>query len=150
MIDSTGSRSRWPRLVAPTLLVALVLATGSMFVASRRLLQDQEERLLAERTDEVAALLKNAFSSIESSLRVLGGVGASSDEAATRLFTESAQPMIRGNTVTVGVARARGDGFDVITVVGEGPAAAPATSDGRRRPSTQATRLRSRPKQPTG
>jgi PAS domain S-box-containing protein len=123
MSDSTESRGRWSRQVAPALLVALLLATAVTFVISRRLLQDQEDRLLAERTDEVAALLKTSFASIESSLRVLGAVGDSKDQAATRLFAESAQPMIRGNTVTVGVARSRGDGFDVVTTVGDGPRA---------------------------
>jgi PAS domain S-box-containing protein len=109
--------------VSQALLVALVLAAGSTFVVSRRLMDDQEARLLSQHADEVAAVLKNSIGSIESSLRILGGVGASSDEAATRIFTENAQPMIRDGTVTVGVARAHGDGFDVVMAVGEGPAA---------------------------
>lgn len=130
MTSDSGSRGRWARLVAPAVLLVLSLATVSTFVASRRVIRDQEERLLAQRADAVGALLKNRFGSIESSLRVLGGVGASSDEAASRIFKESATPMIRGNTVRVGVARQRGDQFYVLTAVGEGtPAGEPVPVD---------------------
>ena len=65
-------QSGWPRLVSQALLVALVLAAGSTFVISRRLMRDQEARLLSQNADEVAALLQNSYGSIESSLRILG------------------------------------------------------------------------------
>jgi signal transduction histidine kinase/ActR/RegA family two-component response regulator len=124
------SERPWARLLSPGLLVVLLLVSWSTFAVSRRLVQDQERRLLAERSDEVAALLNNAFASLESSLRVLGGVGASADSAATRVFGEAARPMIRGNTSAVGIASARGQRFYVAAMVGDGPATGqPLTAD---------------------
>ena len=75
MTPSAEWQSGWSRLVSQALLIALVLAAGSAFVVSRRLMHDQEARLLSQRSDEEAALLKISFGSVESSLRILGGRG---------------------------------------------------------------------------
>ncbi len=100
-----------------------VLAAGSVvaWAVARHVVADQEERLLAERTAEVAALLDTSIARIESSLRVLGPVGASADAAAKVLFGEGAGHLIEGNTVAVGVAAADGDRFVVVATVGDGP-----------------------------
>jgi len=78
--------------------------------------------LLQEKGDEVAALLANAFGSVESSLGILGTLGASPDPAATPLFAETAEALLRGGTVVVGVASSGPDGFVVVNAVGDGTA----------------------------
>ena len=111
------------RLVPLAVLAVLVATALGAFIVTRNLVADQEQRLLREKADEVAALLSNSFGSLESQLRVLGLVGASIDPAARRLFTETAGAVLRGGTVTVGVATQRADGFMVVNAVGDGPAA---------------------------
>ena len=79
--------------------------------------------MLRDRAGEVSALLTNSFSSIESSMQVLGSVGASHHPAATRMFKETATPLVQRGTTTVGVAEERENGFRVVAGVGDGPVA---------------------------
>lgn len=101
-----------------------VLAAGAVgaFAVSRHAVDVQDRRLLAERADEVGALLSNVIGSLETSMRVLGPVGASPDPAASRLFEQTASRMVQGGTRTVGVATERGGTFTVSATVGDGPA----------------------------
>ena len=123
-MTTTGSLQGIGRLRLLSLLVLVVLLAGSLgiFAVSRHVVDDQEQRLLAERTAEVQALLVNSFGSIEASLRVLGPIGASSDPAAESLFSRSAGRLVEGTTKTVGVAATDGDGFSVVAAMGDGPA----------------------------
>jgi PAS domain S-box-containing protein len=107
-----------------SLVVFVVLVGGSLaaFAVSNRIADDQEHRLLAERTSEVGALLTNAIDSFGSSLRVLGPIGASPDPAATPLFKRSAGPLVTGGVTTVAVAAEDGGRFAVVARVGGGPA----------------------------
>src|SRR5665811_304397 len=115
------------------LLVFVVLAGASLgaFGAVGRVVDAQEDRMLAERADEVKALLTNTFTGIESSLRVLGPLGASSDPAAAALFAQTAGPLVQGNTKTVGVAAREGGGFAVVATTGDGPAVGASLAGGR-------------------
>ena len=112
------------RLRLLSLLVLVVLVGGALgaFAVSSRVVNDQEQRLLEERTDEVQLLLVNSFGSIESSLRMLGPIGASPNPAAVALFAQSAGPLTKGTASTVGVAVKNGGGFAVVAAVGDGPA----------------------------
>jgi signal transduction histidine kinase/CheY-like chemotaxis protein len=100
------------------LVVFVVIALGA-YVVTRSLVVDQEERLLKERADEVGALLSNSFGSLTSQLRVLGNVGASTEEAAAEIFNETAGALIRPGTMTIGVATPEVEGFVVVNAVGE-------------------------------
>jgi signal transduction histidine kinase/ActR/RegA family two-component response regulator len=106
------------------LLVLLVLAAGALgaFALSRQVMADQEDRLLAQRAAEVQALLASSIDSIDSSLRVLGPIGASPDPAAMSLFAQSAGRLVEGSVATVVVAAEDGEGFAVTAAVGEGAA----------------------------
>ena len=110
------------RFVPMAVLVVLLAAALGAFLITRNLVVEQEQRLLREKAHEVAALVTNAFGSIESSLRILGTLGASPDPAATPLFAETAAVALRGNTVALGVAADSEDGFVVVDAVGEGTA----------------------------
>ena len=115
-------RSRLSRLMP--LAISLVLAGSALatFDVTHRVAREQGERLLKERAGEVSALLTNAFSSVESSLRVLGNVGASLNPAAARVFTYTATPLVQGGTTTIGVADEFEGQFTVVAQVGDGPA----------------------------
>ena len=122
-----------PRLRLMSLLVLVVLVASSLgaFAVSSRVVDDQEQRLLVERTSEVQLLLVNSFGSIQSSLRVLGPIGASPNPAAVALFAQSAGPLVKGTTMTVGVAVKNGGGFAVVAAVGDGPAKGASLTGGR-------------------
>lgn len=109
------------RAVSWLVLALLVAATVGSFVLSRGVVSDQERRLLAERTLEVRALLDNSIGSINSSLQVLGRIGASPGPVAASLFSQSADPLVVGATKALGVATNKGSGFVVVAAVGEGP-----------------------------
>jgi PAS domain S-box-containing protein len=115
------SRSGLSRIVPLAVLLLLAASAVATFVVTSSVVRDQEQRLLRDRAGEVSALLTNAFSSFESSLRVLGGVGASHHFAATQLFKESATPLLKAGAATIGVAAERGTAFTVVAVVGDGP-----------------------------
>jgi PAS domain S-box-containing protein len=103
-------------------LVALVAGSLGMFVVFRRVVDDQEQRLLGERAAEVGALLTTSVTSFDSSLRVLGPIGVSADPAAMALFAQSAGALLEGGTKAVGVAADSGGGLAVVASVGAGPA----------------------------
>ena len=109
------------RLLSWLVLVVLVAGSLGAFAVSRRVVDDQEERLLAERAAEVGALLANSIDSIESSLRVLGPIGASHDPAAMELFAQSAGALMERGAGTVGVVAGDGSDFVVVAAVGDGP-----------------------------
>ena len=118
---SHGSRP-WRRQAVPVaVLVVFVAAALGAFVVTRRVVDDQERRLLHERTAEVAALLSTSINSAQSSLQVLGALGSLPDRSAAPLFAQSATPLLKGGTKAVGVA-AKGDrGFTVVAAVGDSP-----------------------------
>jgi PAS domain S-box-containing protein len=116
------ARRRWPLgLLSSLVLVVLVVGSLSAFAVSRRVVEDQDQRLLAERASEVGALLTNTVDTFGSGLQVLGPIGVSSEPAAMALFTQSAGPLLDGAS-TVGVAAEEGGEFAVVAAVGDGPA----------------------------
>jgi PAS domain S-box-containing protein len=111
------SSSHRSRLLPVAVLIILVGVSLATFVISRRVVDDQESRLLKERTDEVAALLSNSTISVRPSLQVLGALASIPD--GQRLFSQSATPLITTSTVAVAVAVDRGDGFTVVAATGD-------------------------------
>jgi PAS domain S-box-containing protein len=105
------------------LAVLGVLAVGSIaaFVVARGVVDEQEDRLLEERSGEVKALLANSLTRIESNLAVLGRLGNAPDPAAEGLFNDAAGALVERNTRTVGVVNRTEAGFETLTVVGDGP-----------------------------
>lgn len=112
-------RAAWLRPMPGLVVGLLVLASVGGFLLSRSVLQDQERRLLAQRSEEAKALLADALAGVESSLRVLGPVGLSS-EAAPALFAASASHLVeRGYALGVAV---RGQGpVRLVAAAGAGP-----------------------------
>ena len=100
-------------------LVTLVTAASAALVLTRQLVDDQESRLLRERTGEVAAVLSTSISSTQSSLQILGTLGSLDDQDAAALFAESAAPLVRGGTTAIAVAVRSDRGFEVVAAVGD-------------------------------
>ncbi len=118
--DAVGGQAR--RLVLPiVVLLALASISLGLFGVARRVVADQEEQLLKERTREVSALLANSTSNIQTSLQALGALGSLPDPAAARLFTQSAPALMKGGVVRIGVARATAGGFAVVAGAGDSP-----------------------------
>jgi signal transduction histidine kinase/CheY-like chemotaxis protein len=118
---STHRPSRWSNAVPALVLAASLAATAGTWAVTARVVTDQEDRLLAERADEVRAFLSNSLVGIVPSLRVLSAAGTSLDPAAAGLFNESASPLLVRGTVAVGAAVKDGEGFKVTNAVGSGP-----------------------------
>ncbi|MCU1455666.1 MAG: sensor protein [Acidimicrobiales bacterium] len=93
------------------------------FLITRRVVSDQEQRALKERTGEVAALLSSSTGSTTTSLEVLGALGSLRDPEAVRLFGLSGAPLTRRGSVALAVAVADPQGFTVVAAIGDGPVA---------------------------
>ena len=107
-------------LPAGVLLVLICVSVGS-FVISRGVVDDQEVRLLKERTAEVAALLSNSTANLQPTLQVLGALGLSPDAPGRGSFAQGAAPLIAGGAAGVAVVADRGDGFAVVAAAGDAP-----------------------------
>src|SRR5688500_9318972 len=104
MSAESKPRRHIPRFISLAVLLALVAVSVVTFVVTRRVIDDQEQRLLVERRGEVAALLTSSISGTQSSLRVLAGVGASTSPESMELFDRNATPLVTGATVTIAAA----------------------------------------------
>ena len=107
-----------------TLLVFLVLAAVSVvaFAATLHVAADQEDRLLHEQAVEVQAVIAGSVAALESSLKVLGPVGAADGPQARALFRRTAANQLGNATTAFGVAAVRQGRLTVVVEVGDGPA----------------------------
>ena len=117
-----------------TLLVFLVVAAVTVvaFAATRHVVSDQEDRLLHEQAVEVQAVMAGAVAALESSLKVLGPVGAASGAQARALFRRTAGNQLTNDTTAFGVATFRHGRPTVVVGVGDGPAAGQPLTPARR------------------
>ena len=117
-----------------TLLVFLVLALTAVvaFAGTRHVVADQEERLLHEQAVEVQAVLAGSVAALESSLKVLGPVGAADGAQAEALFRRTAEDQLGNETTAFGVAAMRQDRPTVVVAVGDGPEVGEPLTDSRR------------------
>ena len=106
-----------------TLLVFALLAVAAVvaFAGTRHVVADQEERLLHEQAVEVQAVLAGSVAALESSLKVLGPVGAAGGPQAQALFRRTAGNQLGNETTAFGVAAMRQDRPTVVVAVGDGP-----------------------------
>ena len=133
--DRPGRWRRSPlRGLSAVVLAAFTVVAVGLFVAAERLVSDQEDRLLDERTAEVGALLSNSVATgLQSSLTSLAVAAQQSPDA----FTRAARPQLSPGGAIAVVAR-RGPDWVVQTAVGGLPAGQRLT--GPRRALVGATR----------
>jgi PAS domain S-box-containing protein len=137
-VPGRGSRSGLSRWVPVAVFLVLAASAAGTFAITHSVVRGQEQRLLQERAAEVSAVLTTSFSSVESSLRVLGSVGASGSSAAGQIFTHSAEPLTQGGTGAIGVAQEHEGSWTIVTRVGEGPVAGTSLSPERAELATRA------------
>jgi signal transduction histidine kinase/ActR/RegA family two-component response regulator len=114
-MESKLSKSliRW---LALAVFIAIAGLTTTGFVLTRQASRDQEQRLLKERSGEVAVLLSSSTNNLQSTLGLLGEVYvAGRDESA---FAAAARSLINASVTNVGVAEIDGD--DVVIRAAEG------------------------------
>ncbi len=114
-------RRRWRLGLRPLSIVVLaifIVMTGVLFVVTNHLADDQEQRLISERTAEVGSLLSTAVATgLQASLT---GLGAAAQSPAT--FTAAAQSQLAASTTTAGVALAERRGPDWVVQAAAGKA----------------------------
>src|SRR5690348_804241 len=119
-----GSRARRRplRLVSAAIFLVLAGVVAAASVITLDLINDQEQRLLRERTGEAATVLASAFSGVQASLQLLGTM-VSSEQASPALFASAARSVTTSPTQTWLVTGARGTGLRVLAAAGTGAAA---------------------------
>lgn len=105
------------RYLALGVFIVIAGLTTTGFVLTRQANHDQEQRLLEERSGEVAALLASSTNGIQSTMELLGEVyvGGRADNSG---FTAATRSLVKGGVTNVGVAEIVGD--DVIIRSAEG------------------------------
>jgi signal transduction histidine kinase/CheY-like chemotaxis protein len=114
-------RAAVARHAAVVALVVLAVITVGGFLLTRTANHDDEQRLLRERTGEVAAALSGAVSSTGTTLGLLGDTYEAL-QAAGPGFTAAANSALETGIAGVGVATLDGDRVVVQASVGDAPA----------------------------
>jgi signal transduction histidine kinase len=113
---------RWPlRMMSAVILVVLGGAVVAFSLITLNVIRHQERLILQERTGEAAAVLGSAFSSVQTSLQLLGGI-AGSDPGSPRLFASAARSVLTAPGQGLLVTVQRGDSMRVIAAAGAAPA----------------------------
>jgi len=111
------------RLISWISLAVLVVVIAMTAVATwvvHRTVDDQESRLLRERTNEVGLVLSTALSSISDELTTLGSLLKSTHNSTSAFDQATATTVAAGTGVTVAVLRKAGSGYRVVLVNGSG------------------------------
>src|SRR5579862_6758225 len=118
---ASGHRRRWPlRVTSAAVLVILGGAVVASSVITLNVIRHQERLILQERTEE-AAVLSNAFASVQDSLQLLGSI-AGSGPGNRHLFVSSARSVLTGPGQGLLVTTQRGASMRVIAAAGAAPA----------------------------
>jgi len=119
---ASGHRRRWPlRVTSAAVLVILGGAVVASSVITLNVIRHQERLILQERTGEAAAVLSNAFASVQDSLQLLGSI-AGSGPGNRHLFVSSARSVLTGPGQGLLVTTQRGASMRVIAAAGAAPA----------------------------
>lgn len=114
-------RRRWRLGLRPLSILVLaifILITGVLFVVTNHLADDQEQRLINERTAEVGSLLSTSVATgLQASLT---GLGAAAQSPAG--FTAAAQSQLAASTTTAGIALVARRGPDWVVQAAAGKA----------------------------
>jgi signal transduction histidine kinase len=122
--DASGTaRLGGGRLIPAAVLIALALAAVTAFVVVRRAVDDQNGRILRERTGEVGLLLQSAVTDLSSTMQPLGVAQRLGGTAQFQRLADA--QTAAAPTQTLALVRATGGAPTVVAVSG-----APATSVG--------------------
>ena len=102
---------RWPRVARPTLVVVLagVAVTVALFVAARAAHDDNEDRLLEQRTQEAAAVLSASIPGVEASLAQVAVLANAVSDEQTPAVREVVEGQLQQRFVAMSVWRTGAD-----------------------------------------
>ena len=114
------TRARNRKLRAALAAVALIFVGVAVAagLSTQRLVRDQEERLLEQKSNEVGAMLGNAFRSGETSMRMLNGVRPESADLV-KAYADNASSLLRPTTIAITTVAERPGGLFVLAGVGK-------------------------------
>jgi signal transduction histidine kinase/ActR/RegA family two-component response regulator len=111
-------------------LVLMALASVTAGALGKRIDDTQQDRLVAERAGEVAAVLGATFGASASQFSVLGSI-ATDPQANAAAFAAAARPILAAAAKTVGIVDRHDGSFVVRAAVGDGPAVGETLSSDR-------------------
>ena len=113
-----GMRARpWTVVVFLAVLIAAIVTSSVL----GRIAEEQDERLLEERTGEVAVFLESTMNDIEQTFPFLSGTRALAADP-NQAFDLAAGSIVGGPIRSLAMVEDVGDGFRVTGMAGEGPA----------------------------
>jgi signal transduction histidine kinase/ActR/RegA family two-component response regulator len=107
------------RLLSLVVVIVLAGATVAVSFLTRSVIQDEQRRLLHERTAEASVLVSTLFEGAATALPVLGAT-TRPEAGATQQFTTAARPLL-GEASAIGALQVVGARVTVIASVGSGP-----------------------------
>ena len=129
------TRRAWP--LRPAALLALLVALAATAVAAigtKKIVDDQEQRLLAGRATEVRLVLDSAITAIPTGLRSQGDILRATD-GSTRAYEQAARAAVTAGGGTLSFAWVRpeaGGGYRVVAAAGEGLTVGQVVADAAR------------------
>lgn len=119
MAYTEGTGVRGGRLLPAVMVTIGLLLAGGLGLGTRGMVQDQERRLLHERTMEAALAVNSSLTSFRSTLQSVGAAAAVS-RGSPAVFTALTKPMLRNNVRQIVLARPDGNGgFVAVAAAGD-------------------------------
>jgi signal transduction histidine kinase len=106
------------RWLPAAVLVLLVVAACAAFLTVRRAVDDQNGRILRERTGEIGLLLKSAVGTIPASMSGLGVATRLGDSPAAAFLQEARRQTALARTESIALVRRSGGRSTVVAVAG--------------------------------
>ncbi len=110
-----GGVGRW---LPGTVLTLLVVAAFAAFFTVRRAVDDQNGRILHERTGEIGLLLKSAVGTIPASMSGLGVATRLGDSPSAAFLSEARRQSALARTESIALVRRSGGHLTVVAVAG--------------------------------
>jgi len=128
------------RLLSIGVLLVLVGISVALALVARSVVDDQQRRLLHERTAEAGLLVGSLFNSLSTTMPVLAAT-THPHVGSTQEFTAEAQ-QLTGGFGTIGAVHVAGDKVSAVAATGSGPAAGTVITGARAALATRALKAK--------
>lgn len=113
-----ATRERGGRVLPAVMVIVGLVLAAALGLGTRSMVDDQERRLLHERTMEAALAVNSSLTTFRSTLQSVGAAAAVSRGAPT-VFTALTSPMLRNNVRQIVLAKPDGNTFVAVAAVGD-------------------------------
>ena len=117
------------RLSAGVVFAIFILFALAGSLVARSVVHDEENRLVSERATEAGAQLTNDLTATATSMRALGTLAGL--KSTPQLFQNAANSLLIGPARSLALIEPKGDGYEVVTSIGDGWQAGPVESPER-------------------